>query len=266
LVQTVESTSSDDPLTQSVLQEAKHAADEIKMSLNGRKTVVLKCDFTRIQPSKNWQFSVDGDPVSSDAKVTKLLGVKINSTLTWNDHVDFITTKATKRFWTLRSLQKLGFPPKDLVAFYKSSIIPLLEYASPVWSSGLSLEQIRCLECIQCRALRIIVKRKLIIGTTEFSETLRNFSLQLLVNRREQLLLKFGIGLLNSERFRYLLPNFHMNIYDKRLRKQNLILPTHCYRTRYQKSTIPSIIALLNKEYKDNHQNFIKLLKFKDSD
>ncbi len=246
------SSSSDNPMTETVLQVARHAADEVKMSLNSKKTLVIKIDFTRNKPSNNWQFNVDGEQVNSSNKVTKLLGVVINNTLTWEDHIDYITTNAAKRFWALRSLQKLGCPPQELIIFYKSSILPLLEYASPVWSPAINVEQIRSLENVQCRAIRIITKKKLKIGTHEYTNTLSFFNLQLLVDRRENLLLKFGLSLLRSEKFRYLLPIFNPNSQDKRLRKQNLFFPIKCNRKRYQNSSIPTIVSLLNIEYREN--------------
>ena len=45
----------------------------------------------------------------------------------------------------------------DLIHFYVSYILPVLEYACPVWHTSLNKEQTRRLEAIQHRALSIIV-------------------------------------------------------------------------------------------------------------
>src|SRR3954468_15706386 len=97
----------------------------------------MKIDFTRGAASKNWSFKLGADLVE-EVLSTRLLGVIINSQLTWQDHVDSVTAKCSKRLWALRSLKSLGFPKDELVLFYKASIRSVLEYASPLWSSGLT--------------------------------------------------------------------------------------------------------------------------------
>ena len=44
----------------------------------------------------------------------------------------------------------------DLLQYYKAIIWPVIEYACPVWQSGLTVEQRGRLESIQRRALHII--------------------------------------------------------------------------------------------------------------
>ena len=58
----------------------------------------------------------------------KLLGVIISSDLSWNAHVDYICTKASKRLYPLRIRKRSGAPANDLIqkralkiAFPKSS-------------------------------------------------------------------------------------------------------------------------------------------------
>jgi hypothetical protein len=86
----------DDPITQRVLEEALFAAKDIQMVLNSKKTITLKCDFTRARVSEKWDFRINKEVVLNQP-TTKLLGVIINSKLTWHDHVDQMTTKASQR-------------------------------------------------------------------------------------------------------------------------------------------------------------------------
>jgi hypothetical protein len=44
----------------------------------------------------------------------------------------------------------------DLLHYYKSVVQPVLEYACPVWQSGLDVEQRDRLESVQRRALHLI--------------------------------------------------------------------------------------------------------------
>ena len=65
----------------------------------------------------------------------KLLGVYISSDLSWNEHVDFIVKKTTKRLYSLRVLRKAGVQQADLVRIYSSLIRSVLKYGAPVWSA-----------------------------------------------------------------------------------------------------------------------------------
>ncbi|OXA44555.1 hypothetical protein Fcan01_21002 [Folsomia candida] len=124
-------------------------------------------------------FQREGEIVPQQ-QTTKLLGVIINNKLTWDDQVVSMVSNASKRFWALKAMKKLGFQPNELVAFFKSSIIPVLEYASPVWGHALTTQQIADLENIQCRALKIIFGRRVKILSAEYIELLDKYGLQLL--------------------------------------------------------------------------------------
>ena len=69
--------------------------------------------------------------------VFKLLGVHINQSLKWNDHVSAICNKEASRIYFLKQLKRSSVDPDDLYDFYTTVIKPILEYACPVWHSGL---------------------------------------------------------------------------------------------------------------------------------
>ena len=86
----------------------------------------------------------------------KLLGVYVDETLTWNCHIDYITTKASKRLYFLKVLKRSGLSEHSLKHFYTAAIRPILEYCSVAWGHNLSKKQSSQLESIQKRAIRII--------------------------------------------------------------------------------------------------------------
>ena len=47
----------------------------------------------------------------------KFLGVTVNSTMKWDDHVAPITSKAAKRLWFLKKLKRAAVVREDLVTF-----------------------------------------------------------------------------------------------------------------------------------------------------
>ena len=83
----------------------------------------------------------------------------VSNNLTWNEHVDAVTKKTTKRIYFMRLLKRAGVAPKELVHIYLASIRSIIEYAAPAWffpSNGYLIDQ---LEAIKRRVLRIIFPR-----------------------------------------------------------------------------------------------------------
>ena len=71
----------------------------------------------------------------------KLLdGIRVSSDLKWAEHVDAIVSKAASRIHFLKQLKRAGVPIRDLLHFYTAVIRPVLEYACPVWHSGLTVQ------------------------------------------------------------------------------------------------------------------------------
>ena len=87
----------------------------------------------------------------------KLLGVTISNNLTWNEHINEIIKKVSKRLYFLSQLKRSRVAKQDLVLFYTSCIRSILTYASPVFFYALPEYLKNELELIQKRAyLRII--------------------------------------------------------------------------------------------------------------
>ena len=87
----------------------------------------------------------------------KLLGLHMNSQLNWNDHVDHMVKKARRSLFILYRARQFGFSVRTIYTLYIWFIRTGLEYAAPVWHSGLTAQQRARLERIQKRCLRIIL-------------------------------------------------------------------------------------------------------------
>ena len=83
----------------------------------------------------------------------KLLGIIISNDLKWNEHIDYISKKASKGMYSLRILKKVGVNRQGILKVYLKTIRPILEYGVrqdiPEFLSNK-------LESIQKRALHII--------------------------------------------------------------------------------------------------------------
>ncbi len=82
--------------------------------------------------------------------MVKLLGVTTLSNLTWNIHVDNLTAKAGNMLYQLK---RAGLSKEDRTRTYLRVVRPTLEYACPVWHTGLPQYLSDGLDIIQTPAL-----------------------------------------------------------------------------------------------------------------
>ena len=118
------------------------------------KLASAKCQFFRVGLRKcsPVKYSLNGSDIPGTT-ATIDLDVKMNSSLLFSDHIDYIVSKAK-----LRASQILRcFVSKDagiLTRAFVTYVRPLLEYCSPVWSPC-SITAINKLESVQ----RVFTKR-----------------------------------------------------------------------------------------------------------
>ena len=86
----------------------------------------------------------------------KILGVLLSDDLSWKVHVNHMHSRASPRLYYLRQLKRCGLSQSDLLAYYRTMIRPILEYACPVCHAGLTKGESDIIERIQKRALKII--------------------------------------------------------------------------------------------------------------
>ena len=81
----------------------------------------------------------------------------VNHDLKWNMNTDYICTKGSQKLWILRRLVKYQLDEFKILDVYKKEVRSILEYAAPVWHSGLTKQQSNQIERIQKQAFRIIL-------------------------------------------------------------------------------------------------------------
>jgi hypothetical protein len=149
------------------------------MKLNTTKTKEMLISFSRPVPDVP-HITVDGCPLERVECVT-LLGVKLSCDLSWHAHVQHIVKKAQSRLFCLNMLRRAKVSAKDIIQIYCSRVRPILEYASPVWHSGLSNELSDSIEDLQIRACRIA------FPSSAYEEALEAAGMPTLKERRVQL-------------------------------------------------------------------------------
>ena len=114
----------------------------------------------------------------------KLLEVHVSHDRSWNTHVEYIVTKASKRLYALRLLRKSGVVCADLVSIFCALIRLVFEYTAPVWAT-LPLYLYNMIESVQRKALRIIFL------AVEYNSTLYQSGLKTLNERCKEICTNF---------------------------------------------------------------------------
>ena len=144
----------DAQLIQTRLQESAAAAT------SRCKENCLQGNFTKYgsmliskQNDANINIDIDGNKVSHYQNI-KLLGVNIDSQLTFNDHISEICKKVSQRVGVMTRLRNL-IPTTAKLQLYKAAVLPYLTYCSTAWHfcSGLNARKV---ERVQERGLRAV--------------------------------------------------------------------------------------------------------------
>jgi hypothetical protein len=169
------------------------------MKINTDKTKEMLINFSK-KPFPINSITMNENEIERVRK-SKLLGIIINDTLTWGDHIDYICGKAAKRLYFLRLLKRANIPPMDIIHVYYSTIRSLLEYACEVWHPGITKQQSEKLELIQKRALKIA------FPNLSYNDILKQTKAHTLHDRRDDRCRTFFNAILNKKhRLHNLLP------------------------------------------------------------
>ena len=172
----------------------------------------------------------------------KVLGLVIQSNLKWNNHIESIVTKASKRLHILRVLRRGDVENNDLINIYTALIRSLLEYCCVVRHHALPSNLSQELERVQKRALKII------FPAFSYSESIQFSNLGALDERRSELCVKTlekisrGGPLVKHRP----MTNQHMHHYQTR-GANKYILPK-CRSERLRHSFFPSTCLVFNNQ------------------
>lgn len=137
------------------LKEIYNWLNENKLLLNVKKTKWMALD--RVKMIDNEGEIRIGAEIIERVECIKYLGVHIDDQLTFSEHIDVTARNAAQKTNILfRLSKKLTFNTKKQI--YMSIIAPIFEYCSTIIFSC-DLEDIRRLQLIQNRAMRIILRR-----------------------------------------------------------------------------------------------------------
>ena len=212
-----------------------------KMKLNHKKTKIIPFNF-----SKKFDFLPqlsfpNCDPIEVIYE-TRLLGVIITSNLSWSSHVDDISKRATQKLWALIRFKSLGGTTDQLKTVYQTRVRSTLEFAAPVFHSGLTKDQSRQIEMVQKKALAIMLGRSYV----SYESALEQFNLERLDTRRTNLCYTFAMKCTKTDRHSSMFPP--NQTFRPNMRKPKPYQEHSCNTSRYFNSPIPYLARLLNKK------------------
>lgn len=124
-----------------------------KLSLNIRKTNYMVFHTRNKKVAKHGNVLIDNIQLNHVTK-TKFLGVILDESLSWKDHIATVKKKVAKSVGILHRLKKI-LPLSILVTLYKSLIHPYLEYCNILWAIDKTVVLNELLR-LQKKAIRII--------------------------------------------------------------------------------------------------------------
>ena len=231
---------SENNLLQFYLKDAENFTSQNKMKMNPKKTKIIKFNKSRKHDFPPELF-LSGNQMLEVVSEVKLVGVMVSHDLKWQKYTDYICSKARQKLWVLRRLKSYYLETDKLADVYKKEVRSLLEYAVPVWHSSITSNQSRQIERVQKTAFRIILGHDYI--SYEVACTL--LLMEPLFIRRTQLCMNFAKRELKKDQ----------NLFSKTSKNHNtrstqkLVQEFRCRTSRFQKSSLPFLSKLLNKQY-----------------
>ena len=227
--------------TQKYLDNVQAWTESKKMMLNEKKTKYMIFNY-----SKKNQFTsnikLKGEKLD-EVEETKLLGLIITNDLRWNKNTQMLVKNANSKMKMLQIASKFIANKHDLMQIYKTFVRSRLEYSCVVWNSSLTKNNESDIERVQKSAVRIIMKD----NYKDYHSALKTLNLETLVDRRKKLCIKFAKKCLKIENMKKLFPlNKTEHCMEKRYFEKYFLKNINT--ERYKKSSIPSMIRMLNEE------------------
>ena len=223
--------------TQNLFRRIVHQAQSVGMKVHPGKTVsMLISELKSYSPGA--YFFDQGAQRVENTQAMKILGVSFSSDPDMRAQVESIKRGFRVKKWILHHLKHRGFSVDDLLAVYKSIILPAHDYCSCVYNSTLTLSQASSLERQQAQALKAIYGYQY-----SYRSLLEMSGLSTLQQRRDERCLKFARKLSTDQYFRKWFP---LNPVERRTRNPLLYKETRARTNRLYRSPVHHMRRLLN--------------------
>ena len=236
-------------ILQHQLEDLKQFTKSHSMKINSLKTKCLPFINSRTKDFLPELTLEEGNYLEVIYQL-KLVGLVINSELSWQPHIDYTVARVNKVIWQLVRLKQLGAPRDKLITLYVLKVRSILMFGAICFHSSLTQEQSYKLELQQKRSLGVI------LGTDyrHYSHALNITALPRLNTLREKACLKWSLKAQSDSRHTDLFP---LNQNERTSRHSTKFVEQFCRGAKLYNSTIPSMIRELNKYYKESNNQVV---------
>ena len=185
-----------------------------KLSLNVNKTnyILFRNKGKRVKDKLN--IVIDGININ-EVNNTKFLGLYIDQSLTWTNHITHISSKISKNIGIIKRLSKI-VPHHVLITLYNTLITPYLNYCNIIWASNYP-GRLKPLEVLQKRIVRIICNADRLASTSSLFKQLNLLKLQdINILQIAQFMYKYHHCLLPTEFNDYFVLNSNVHEHNTR--------------------------------------------------
>ena len=211
------------------------------MVLNSKKTKCFPFNNSRTRDFIP-KLSIDGENYLEVIYSLKLVGIVINSQLTWDDHIDYTVKRVNSVLWQLTRFKQCGADRNKLITFYILKIRSILMFGAVCFHSSLTQEDSRRLELQQKHSLACILG----IEYKNYTNALSLCSLQRLDILREKACLKWSIKAQANPQHSHLFPANQSTV-NTRFRKP--FREYQCHSAKYYNSAVPAMARALNNHH-----------------
>ena len=218
-----------------------------KMRLNEDKTKNIIFNF-----SKKYQFTTNLSVNEKEIELVeevRLLGTIITKDLKWNKNTKELVRRGYQRMQLLNKAATFSSNIGDLKSIYQTYVRSVIEQSAVVWHSSLSMKNRKDLERVQKAAVRVILKN----NYKSYKSGLKVLGLETLEDRRERICLRFAKNCLKDKKLKNLFP-IRKSKHNMKKRKVKKFQTNKTNTKRYEKSSIPYMQKLLNKENDEKMQ------------
>ena len=174
----------------------------------------------------------------------KLVGLVINSELSWSAHIDYTVKRVNKRLWQLTRFKQIGACQDKVFQFYILKIRSILMFGSVCFHSSLSAQLSQLLELQQKRCLAIILGSQY----RNYTHARSLVNLPRLDSLREESCLKWAIKAQNDPKHSHLFPLSQCEVNTRHRKK---FTKYFCRTSKYYNSSVPHMTRALNKYYSE---------------
>ena len=185
---------------QNLFRRIVHQAEAVGMVVHPQKTKSLLISELKAYNPGTFFYDRQGNKIENSQSI-KILGFHFSSDPDMRAQVESIKKSFRSRKWILHHLGHNGFSQTDLLAVFRSVILPVHDYCSCVYNSSLTYTQAMQLERLQAQALKAIYGYHY-----SYRQLLEISGLQTLQARRDERCRKFALKCTRDDYFKTWFP------------------------------------------------------------